>query len=323
MENEKLVILMPTFNDWSACGQVLATLDSVLSEHHIHADVLLVDDGSLLPVGDTFRGRTFLSFGRIDLLHLKVNLGHQRAIGVGLAYLEGHASCSAVIIMDSDGEDDPRDVPRLLDRHRFEASGPIVFAERTKRSESITFQLGYLLYKGIHRALTGYGVRVGNYSVVPRRALSALVVLPDLWNHYAASVFISGLTYCTVPTKRASRAYGKSKMNFVKLVTHGLRALSVFSELIGVRLMLVSLALMAAASTGIVAVVAIRLFTDLAIPGWATFTFGLLSVILLQASVLAVVFTFIILSNRRGATFLPARDYHLYIRQLTPAYESP
>ena len=60
-------------------------------------------------------------------------------------------------------------------------------------------------------------------------------------------------------------------------------------------------------------VVGIRLFTEMAVPGWATYVTAFLAVILLQSVTLSFFFSFIVLSGRENATFLPERDYHYFI----------
>jgi hypothetical protein len=129
--------------------------------------------------------------------------------------------------------------------------------------------------------LTGISVRVGNFSILPRSYLGTLVVLAELWNHYAAAVFRSQLRFTMIPIPRGRRIAGTSRMNFVSLVTHGLSAVSVFADVVGVRLLIGSLAGSMIAAIGIVIVVVIRLFTNQAIPGWAH-TIGTLIIILIQ-----------------------------------------
>jgi hypothetical protein len=103
-------------------------------------------------------------------------------------------------------------------------------------------------------------------------------------------------------------------MNFVALVGHGLSALSVHAEVIGVRL-LVATAILVACITGLfTAVVGIRLFTRLAVPGWATTAAGLLFVVAMQAAVLAVFFVFLVLHGRSQPAFVPIRDYSYFVR---------
>jgi uncharacterized membrane protein YphA (DoxX/SURF4 family) len=60
-------------------------------------------------------------------------------------------------------------------------------------------------------------------------------------------------------------------------------------------------------------VVAIRLATDLAIPGWASFVVGLLVIIGLQAISLAAVFVFMVLNSRNYFTVIPRRDHAEYV----------
>jgi len=52
-------------------------------------------------------------------------------------------------------------------------NGEVVFAARTKRMESLGIRLFYQAYRLVHHALTGVVVQVGNFSVVPRAAISA------------------------------------------------------------------------------------------------------------------------------------------------------
>jgi hypothetical protein len=58
-----------------------------------------------------------------------------------------------------------------------------------KRREGLVFRAGYLAFRILHRALTGRGVEVGNFSVVPFPMLARIVGISEIWNHYAAGVY--------------------------------------------------------------------------------------------------------------------------------------
>jgi len=195
-----------------------------------------------------------------------------------------------------------------------------IFAERTRRTESLMFRSFYIGYKTLHRVLTGISVRVGNFSILPSQYLSTLSVMPELWNHYAAAVFRSKLPFTSVPIARGRRIAGTSHMNFVALVSHGLSAISVFADIVGVRLLISSLIGSLLVGFGILIVVAIRLFTDLAIPGWATFAAGTLMIILIQLITIATSFTFVVLLNRTNLGFLPLRDYGYFVAETVDLY---
>ena len=189
-------------------------------------------------------------------------------------------------------------------------------SERTKRSESIAFRVFYELYKALHVILTGVRVRVGNFSVIPKARLQSLVVVSELWNHYAAAAFKSRQPLCLIATRRADRLSGRSRMNFVDLVAHGLGAMSVYGEIIGVRLLVLACILIFAALAGAVSTIIVRLTTNLAIPGWATSTVGILLVMLTLGVMLAFLFCFVILSGRQGSAFLPCRDYAYFVQEV-------
>jgi hypothetical protein len=271
---------------------------------------VLVNDGSTDALDEAlFMGAgARRAIGRVWVLELRRNLGHQRAIAVGLSYLHGCARFGALVVMDADGEDRASDVPRLLEK--FEALGGerVVFAERTRRSEGLAFRALYWMYRWAHRGLTGVRVRVGNFSVLPPAAVSTLVVVSDLWNHYAASVFKARLPLDMIPTHRGVRVFGASKMNFVSLVVHGLSAISVFGDVVGVRMMV-------AAGLG-APVLIVVLVASLAgwLPYWAGIGAVMLLVLAAQVTTLSLFFVFGALSGRGGASFIPERDAGVFVR---------
>jgi hypothetical protein len=318
----ELIILLPVYNDWDALSRLLPSLDDELKTNGLRATILLVDDGSPVPIPQNLGdGKNYSSIESIEILQLRRNLGHQRAIAVGLSYIEGNVPCQHVVIMDSDGEDDPRDVPRLVRECRANENKKIIFAARTRRSEGLAFTLFYHSYRLIHYLLTGVRVRVGNFSVVPIDSLKRLVAVSELWNHYAAAVHKAMLPMELIPTQRSRRLAGPSRMDLVALVVHGLSAMAVFGDRIGVRLLiLVSLGI-GLTTVALTTVVGIRLFTTLAIPGWATYATGLLFVMLIQMLLVVLVFAFVILASRDRANIIPSRDYSHIVGGIQRVYD--
>ena len=263
--------------------------------------------GSTFPCTAIRRSRPF------RCCEFAVTLVISAPIAVGLAYLEQHDQPGVLVVMDCDGEDDPGDVPRLVKRCDIEGNSKIVFAERTRRSESWRFRFFYWLYKFAHRVLTGRSIRFGNFSASLGRRWRAWWWSRSCGTTTRQPSSKRGLPYVTVPTHRGRRLSGRSRMNFIGLVTHGLGALSVESETIGVRLLVASLVLIGCLVSALLATVAIRLGTGLAIPGWATNAAGLLLILLAQTLMLTVLFSFVTLAGRLGMQFLPCRDYTFFI----------
>lgn len=309
------LILIPIYEDWEALLLLLPDLAERLAEHGCQAHVVVVDDGSMEHAPAAVREYHSGGIARVEVLRLRRNLGHQRALAIGLAWVKEERPDRVVVVMDGDGEDSPLDVPRLL--YSLEEGGchHVVFAARERRAEGILYWSFYQLYKLIHRVLTGIPVRVGNFSAIPPDRLAQLVVTSELWNHYAAAVFHARLPVRTIPADRARRLSGHSKMSFIALVRHGMSAMSVFGDVVGVRLL--------AASSGLVALVllglAIAIGSGGTLAGWLLPLLGLALVLALQIGTICTLFVFGTLQARSGVAFLPARDYRWFVERVEPS----
>ena len=317
---KQVAIVMPVYNDWAAAQKVLAGIDAALSTIPCRGRVLMVDDASTEEVD-----RSWTQLPSVDdawILHLRRNLGHQRAIAMGLVYVyqnwvsQNGRGVDAIVVMDSDGEDRPQDIPALLARFVEGGGREVVFAARSKRLESPAFRFFYQTYRVLHKALTGISVRVGNFSVLPPVVLGRLMVVSELWNHYAAAVFRARIPHTSIPLPRGTRLAGRSKMNFVSLLVHGLSAISVFSDVVGARLLALAALAIVLAIVLVAVVAGVRMFTDLAIPGWATYVTGILLIVLAQALIVSLALVFIIVNGRAMPTFLPIRDAAFFIERV-------
>lgn len=313
----QLTILTPVFNDWEALNSLIPALDVSLSGVGRRASILVVDDGSQHGPDMTEAPLPLEAITAIEVLHLRTNLGHQRAIAIGLAHLEALGAPDAVVVMDGDGEDRPEDVGRLIQALEADGALRVVFAERRRRSEGALFAFLYWLYRLVHLVLTGERVRVGNFSVIPRYLLRRLVAVSDLWNHYAAAVFHARIPYTTVPTTRGTRYAGRSQMNPVSLVTHGLAAMSVFGDRIAVRMLIVTCALTALVVAWATTFIAWHLATGEALPDWTVYGVAGLALLVFLGFATTLAFVFIILAGRNSSGFLPFREFAHYVSHST------
>lgn len=314
MKPNSIAILMPVFNDWKSALGVLELLDPVLKQQGLLGHVILVDDASSEPANtETFKSAHFQAIQQIECIRMARNLGHQRAISIGLGHLGSLAkSPDMVVVMDSDGEDRPQDLPNLI-QELATKPGHVIFAHRAKRSEGFIFSIFYWFYKLSFRLLTGSTISFGNFSCISGSTLSRVVSISEIWNNYAAGIQRAKIPYSMVPTQRGKRIAGQSRMRFSSLILHGLSAISVYSDLVGVRALLFSLAIGATSTVLILAILAIRLVTDLAIPGWASTLIVLFAILLFQSLIASLNFVFLTLNNRTGYSFIPKRDYSLFV----------
>ena len=302
----RVAIVTPVFNDWPSCAKLIDELDNLGGKlPDVSIDVMIVDDGSNESAATDYLGiHSCKNIGRINVTELACNLGHQRAIAVGM-HVAVEADCyQYIVIMDSDGEDQPGDIVRLLDAQRV-GDSQIVFASRTKRSEGRLFKTFYAMYKWFYRVLTGNEITFGNFSIMTSSAARRLLHMPDMWNNFPSAVLQSRLPYERIDTERGKRFFGASKMNFVNLVIHGLNAISVSSEIVFIRVMMISLTITLLSIFVGMSVIFLRLFTDLAIPGWASDVIGSIAVILTQTMFFFFVSVFLLLHSRSIPSHTP------------------
>ncbi|HTS90508.1 MAG TPA: glycosyltransferase [Stellaceae bacterium] len=309
----RIAVVTPVFNDWECFAALVAELSERFAGSGTSFDVIALDDGSIEPFDE---GALVLRPGgavaSVEVLPLATNLGHQRAIAIGLCAAVELDEAESVLVMDCDGEDRPSDIERLLEASR-ENPARIVFAKRARRSEGLAFRACYALYKGLFRLLTGRAISFGNFALIPMAAARRLVHTADLWNNVAAAILRSRVPYVAVPTERGHRYAGNSSMNPIALIMHGLSAMSVYSDLIFVRVLVTAGAVAALSVAGIAVVAAIRFATDLAIPGWASMIVGDLAIILMQTTVLMIATSLMMLTLRSSRPMVPLVDSRAYL----------
>jgi len=309
---ENFVIIIPQFNDWEALNLLIEKINTDL-------DPVILQQSTLLIVDDCStktRVNPFVDFNgkAIKVLKLYRNLGHQRAIAIGLSYVAENVEADKVIDMDADGEDAPGDINRLMAKSLQEPD-KIIFAERNKRTESILFRLFYIIYKSVFKLLTGKVITFGNFSLVPKQRLQNLVRVSEIWNNYPGGIIKSKIPYASVLTNRAQRLAGESKMNFVSLVLHGLSSISVMIDTTAVRILIFSIFMSGIAITFIIVILFLKLIGN-ATPGWASTLGSTLMILMLQSFLISLFLVFMVLQYRSQQHFIPAVHYRDFVEKV-------
>nr|WP_276596351.1 glycosyltransferase [Xylella fastidiosa] len=131
-----LVIVIPVFEDIEASSQLFQEL---AKNQRTDTYIVAVDDGSirqpLHPEAITAAGLQGV------VIKLRRNVGHQRAIAIGLSYVVEHfGDTHYVVVMDSDGEDTPGSISELLG-NLDSAQIDVVVATRKSRVETLKFRV--------------------------------------------------------------------------------------------------------------------------------------------------------------------------------------
>lgn len=307
----RTVIVTPVYEDREAAGRLFSELGRL----GINVFVVAVDDGSVRQPLDVASLQEAGVHGVV--IRLTRNVGHQRAIAIGLSYVaEEMPDAPRVVTMDSDGEDVPQSILELMVRLES-ADVDVVVARRKKRTETMRFRLFYAVYKALFRILTGRQIDFGNFMAFKMPALMRITHMQEVWIHVAGCVLTSKLRIAKCALDRGTRFSGSSKMNFGGLVLHGFRALMIFAEDVLVRVGLFCLAVAALSLLGVVSTIVLKLL-GFATPGWFSTALGLLILILFQTGTLTLI-TLMFTGLVKGVS--PPIDYRILVADVLPTRE--
>ena len=297
-----LVVVTPIYEDNEASQRLF---NDLASEFGSELFLVAVDDGSVHEPVD-IQSLTNAGIPGV-VIRLKRNVGHQRAIAVGLSYVADKLrDVERVVVMDSDGEDNPATIRVLLDAlgsDRFD----IAVAQRRSRVETLRFRIFYVMYKAIFGVLTGRNISFGNFMALKPRAVKRLAAMHEVWTHVAGAVLASRLRLAICPLDRSARYAGRSKMNFVGLALHGFKALMVFAEDVLVRVGIICMVISAFSIVCAVVATILKLL-GFATPGWFSVALGVLFLMFLQTATLTLMTLMLSGVARGGAVLVKAYE---------------
>lgn len=304
----QIYIVTPIFNDWESFALLVKNIGMVdFTQNGYTINIVAINDCS------TQVAEVPPTNIPISILNLKMNVGHQRAIAIGLQFIYNEVQeYEHIVVMDADGEDKPEDITQLLLKANTAGGEKIIFASRNKRQDPIAFKVGYFIYKNVFRLLTGQKITVGNFSVIPGKLLSAVVHQENIWNHYSGGILSSRIPYDKIVLNRGGRYHGTSKMNFNSLILHGLSSISVYFDVLSLRILRISLYGIALCFAAIIYII-LKKATGEAIPGWASSLILIIGGIILQLFSVTLIVLLLQLSSRKQITAPNTKRYFDFI----------
>jgi glycosyltransferase involved in cell wall biosynthesis len=259
-------VVLPVFNEVKALRTLLARVQQSLDKLELRREVIFVNDGSTdgsARVLDQMAAR----FPEVRVIHLSRNFGHQSAVQAGLR----HASGNAVVLMDSDLQDAPEAIGRLIDA--WQKGFDVVYALREKRKEQAWKRL---LFAAFHRTLAAVSTTpipadAGNFSLIDARVVREIVALSERDRYLPGLRSWVGFRQTGVVVERLARYDNHPRVSLRGLWRLAKTAIFSFSSLpltifylIGYSALAIFLGLSGYA-------LYCRIFTDLAIPGWTSY----------------------------------------------------
>lgn len=278
----RLSIIIPVYNEAGNLDRLKNDLGEVLASLEIDWEIIFVDDGSTDNTWAEIEKQNGED-SRLKGLRLSRNFGHQYALLAGLANGTG----DALITMDGDLQHPPAIIPELVNEWRH---GNMVVHTRRIDPPSVPFfkKLSSTLYYRIFSFLSGVKIESGmaDFRLLDRGVVRDILEFSEEGLFFRGIAQWVGYRSATVPFTSNARFSGISKYSLkkmVKLAWNGITSFSIVPLRLGIFLGFIT-SLIAFAE--IIYAIGVKIFTDSAVPGWASavsvlsFLFGVLFILL-------------------------------------------
>ncbi|MCA9067712.1 MAG: glycosyltransferase family 2 protein [Planctomycetaceae bacterium] len=263
--NALISVVLPVFNESAILDELTDQIVQTMQAVGNRFEVVYVNDGSRdgsAELLDDIASR----YPQVRVVHLSRNFGHQAAVQAGLEQAQG----DALIVMDSDLQDDPRALKTFIDHWRD--GYDVVYAVRTDRKENVVKRGLFSLFYRILERVSDIPIPrdAGNFGLIDRQVADLINKIEDRDRYYPGLRSWVGFRQIGIPVERAARHDDNPRVSFWQLVKLAKAAVFSFSSVpIGFFYAVAIVSLLVCTGTSAFAIFH-RLFSGLAISGWTS-----------------------------------------------------
>ena len=218
MNTPDFSVVIPLYNEGDNVVLLQNEVSAALAG--LNYELILVDDGS---TDDTVARIT--QSPEVRLLQFKKNAGQSAAMMAGMTAARG----KAVVLLDGDLQNDPKDIPLLL--AEIEKGADLACGYRARRKDTVVKKITSRVANFVRSRFVGDGVRDTGCTLkaMRRECVNALVPFKGVHRFIPALVKNAGFKVVEVPVNHRARQYGISKYGL------GNRAIKATTDMLGVR----------------------------------------------------------------------------------------
>ncbi|RMF93744.1 MAG: glycosyltransferase [Candidatus Schekmanbacteria bacterium] len=208
-EEIELSIVIPVYNEADNIAPLIKKIEAAIEKIRKKCEVIFVDDGSTDGSSEILQ-KECLSRNNFTLIQFRKNFGQTAAISAGFDYSKGNV----IITLDSDLQNDPADIPLLLEK--IDEGYDVVSGWRKNRKDNpLTRNLPSAIANWIIGIATGvklhdYGCTLKAYK---KEIIQDVSLYGDLHRFIPALAAFEGAKITEIPVNHHPRQFGKSKYN--------------------------------------------------------------------------------------------------------------
>lgn len=298
-----LSVVVPCYNEEEGISETHTRLSRALGAVGCRYEIVYVNDGSRDGTIRVLEGIQ-AEDPNVRVVDFARNFGHQIAVTAGIDHAEG----DAVVLIDADLQDPPEVIPQMIEKWR--EGYDVVYGQRGERKGETAFKkaTAKAFYRLMDRmAEVRMPLDTGDFRLMDRCVVEALRAMPERDRFIRGMVSWVGFRQTGVRYERDARFAGESKYPLRKMIAFAIDGLLSFSTKplrVASNVGFVSGGL---AVLGILYVLAVRLFTQNWVSGWAM----LMVVILFFSGVQLVCLG--IIGEYLGRTYQQTKGRPLYL----------
>lgn len=218
-----LSVVVPAFNEAESLPELVERIAAAAGARGLDWEAWIIDDGS---TDDTFAVTERLARGqpRVHGLSFGRNFGKAAALAAGFAAARG----AVVVTMDADLQDDPAEIPALLDK--LDEGYDLVSGWKQRRQDSLVKNQTSKVFNWFTARMCGLRLHDFNCGLKAyRREVTQRVRLyGDMHRYVPALAHLDGFRVTELPVRHAARKYGKTKYGMARFVNGFLDLLTVY-----------------------------------------------------------------------------------------------
>ena len=211
----KISLVIPLLNEEENIQQLYTKLEAVLVRLNKPYEIIFIDDGSTDNTFDILKD-IHKKNKNVKIIRFRRNFGQALAFSAGF----GHSKGDVIITMDGDLQNDPEDIPRLLDK--LDEGYDIVKGWRvTRKDPFFSKKLPSKIFNWLTSRITGVKLRdfACALNAYRREVVENITIYGELHRYIAVLASMRGVSIAEIEVKHHPRIYGESKYKIGRLIS--------------------------------------------------------------------------------------------------------
>ena len=215
VNSETISFVIPVYNEQDSLPDLVSEICSICNSHELNYSIFLINDGSTDGSGDVITALCRKA-PQVKGIHLNHNSGKSAAYMAAFGLVSG----DIIVTMDADLQDDPSELPAML--NALDASTDLVVGWKKNRFENEPLKkIPSAVYNFLKGLLFGLHLHDSNsgYRVIRIKAARSLKLFGDRYRFIPELVSMNGFNVKEQPVNHLPRMHGYSKYGAKRFVT--------------------------------------------------------------------------------------------------------